>query len=330
MNGGSVNVLRNAYFGSTLLTAYFSFKTPTGSELSEQKVIATSDKFALNSQVAMMFYDDDANVRSTYQRFYMLGTDSLSWDPMAQRAEGVNKTITGGAEQKNDSHYIELLAACAALDFYNTNDERLKEKKQHADTDYIYRAVSEDGRFEFEDFVGQQRAGEFARKFGTLLTFALFCNGEDDFVESVRCGGQKEITEFTGMEVTQVEYLKKYFGLLFFTRGEGRLAEGWVQQLHRSAGGGDRFLFNASLFGFSTFKELMKVDWNKELYRSEGLGKDNNYKKSGIFSGSKFDPFKKAFIAERENTQGWKAVTNRGEQLYKLVYDTLGKLYQFN
>ena len=107
-----------------------SFKTPTGSELSEQKVIATSDKFALNSQVAMMFYDDDANVRSTYQRFYMLGTDSLSWDPMAQRAEGVNKTITGGAEQKNDSHYIELLAACAALDFYNTNDERLKEKKQ--------------------------------------------------------------------------------------------------------------------------------------------------------------------------------------------------------
>ena len=97
MNGGSVNVLRNAYFGSTLLTAYFSFKTPTGSELSEQKVIATSDKFALNSQVAMMFYDDDANVRSTYQRFYMLGTDSLSWDPMAQRAEGVNKTITGGS-----------------------------------------------------------------------------------------------------------------------------------------------------------------------------------------------------------------------------------------
>jgi len=36
--------------------------------------------------------------------------------------------------------------------------------------------------FEFEDFVGQQRAEVFARKFGTLLAFALFCNGEDDFV----------------------------------------------------------------------------------------------------------------------------------------------------
>ena len=35
------------------------------------------------------------------------------------------------------------------------------------------------------------------------------------------------------------------------------------------------------------------------------------------------------FIAERESSQGWKAITNSGEKLYKLVYDTLGKLYQF-
>lgn len=329
MNGGAVNVLRNAYFGSTLLTAYFNFKTPTGDELNAQKVIATSDKFALNSQVAMMFYDDDATVRSTYQRFYMLGTDSIDWEPMAKRGEEVSKTITGGAEQKNDSHYIELLAACAALDFYNAKPEQLEENKKHAATDYLYRAVGESGRFEFEDFVGQQRAEEFARKFGTLLAFALFCNGEDDFVESVRCGGQKEITEFTGMEVSQVDYLKKYFALLFFERSEGQLAEGWVRQLHRSAGGGDKFLFNASLFGFNTFKDLMKVNWNKELYRTDGVGKDNNYKKSGIFGGSKFDPFKKMFIAERESSQGWKAITNSGEKLYKLVYDTLGKLYQF-
>ena len=248
---------------------------------------------------------------------------------MAKRGEEVSKTITGGAEQKNDSHYIELLAACAALDFYNTKPEQLEENKKHAATDYLYRAVGESGRFEFEDFVGQQRAEVFARKFGTLLAFALFCNGEDDFVESVRCGAQKEITEFTGMEVSQVEYLKKYFALLFFERSEGQLAEGWVRQLHRSAGGGDKFLFNASLFGFNTFKDLMKVDWNKELYRTDGVGKDNNYSKGGIIIKSKFDPFKKMFIAERENSQGWKAITNSGEKLYKLVYDTLGKLYQF-
>ena len=73
----------------------------------------------------------------------------------------------------------------------------------------------------------------------------------------------------------------------------------------------------------------MKVDWNKELYRTDGVGKDNNYSKGGIIIKSKFDPFKKMFIAERESSQGWKAITNSGEKLYKLVYDTLGKLYQF-
>ena len=74
MSNGAVNILNNAYFGSTLLTAYFNFKSPTGAELANQKIIATSDKFALNSQVAMMFYDDDSTVKSTYQKFYMLGT----------------------------------------------------------------------------------------------------------------------------------------------------------------------------------------------------------------------------------------------------------------
>ena len=56
MSNGAANVLKSAYFGATLLTAYFSFRTPSGSELDNQKVIATSDKFALNSQVAMMLY----------------------------------------------------------------------------------------------------------------------------------------------------------------------------------------------------------------------------------------------------------------------------------
>lgn len=72
LSNGAANVLKSAYFGSTLLTAYFSFKAPTGAELDNQKIIATSDKFALNSQVAMMFYNDDATVKSTYQKFYMI------------------------------------------------------------------------------------------------------------------------------------------------------------------------------------------------------------------------------------------------------------------
>lgn len=32
-----------------------------------------------------MFYDDDSTVKSTYQKFYMLGTPGIDWNPMAKR-----------------------------------------------------------------------------------------------------------------------------------------------------------------------------------------------------------------------------------------------------
>lgn len=332
MSNGAANVLKSAYFGSTLLTAYFSFKAPSGSELSSQKVIATSDKFALNSQVAMMFYDDDATVKSTYQKFYMMGTSGMGWDPMQRESEHIKETITGGEQQKNDSHYIELLAACAALDFYNADENVLTENKSLHKTDYQYRAINANGKFDFQDFVGQQRANEFARKFGLLIAFSFFCNGEDNFVESVRAGGQKEIQEFLSIDVSQVLSLKEYFRLFFVRKDKDgdKLQEGWLRQIHRSAGGGDNFLFNANLFSPMSYKELMKLNWNDSIYRNEGVGKDNRYGKTGIIIKSKFDPFKKMFIQTRDNTKDWQNITNKGEQLYKLIYDTLGKLYKFN
>lgn len=329
MSNGAANVLSNAYFGSTLLTAYFTFKTPTSNEISNQKIIATSDKFALNSQVAMMFYNDDVTVRNTYQKFYMLGTKGLDWDPMKKQSESISETITGGAQQKNDSHYIELMAACAALDFYNCDESVLKESKSYHRTDYQYRAIENDGKLNFIDFVGSEREKEFAQKFGMLAVFALLCNGKDDFIESVRAGDQKEILEFKDMDVTQVTSLKNYFDLFFVKRiPDGSIQEGWLRQLHRSAGGNVNFLFNAALFSPANTKELEKFKWNKEVYRGEGTGKDNKFS-PGIF-GSPFDSFKKVFIQVRDESSDWKNITNKGEQLYKLMFDTLAKLYKFN
>lgn len=329
LSNGSANVMQSAFFGSTLLTAYFTFKTPSADEISTQRIIATSDKFALNSQVAMMFYGDDTTVKSTYQKFYMIGTSGMEWNPMQQTQDKIKKTITGGAEQKNDSHYIELLAACAALDFLNSDEKQLQENKEQHNTDYQFRSINENGKFDFQDFVGSNREKEFAKKFGMLIAFALFCNGSDDFVESVRCGGQKEIQEFRDINVNQVTNLKKYFDLFFVKKNaDDSLTEGWLKQLHRSAGGQDKFLFNANLFSSDTFKRLMKLDWNKCIYRTEGLGKDNNYK-TGFF-GSKFNSFKMKLIEVRDSQNDWKNITNHGEQLYKLIYDTLTKLYNFN
>lgn len=332
ISNGVANVLSNAYFGSTLLTAYFNFKTPNTNELSNQKVIATCDKFALNSQVAMMFYKDDKTVTNTYQKFYMLGTSSLDWDPMQKKSGKITETITGGEQQKNDSHYIELLAACAALNFYRMDESQLKDNKAQNHTDYLYRAIDENGKLDFQDFVGKDRAKEFAQKFGSLIAFALFCIGEDNFVESVQSGDQKEIQEFRDMDVTQVTSLYDYFNLFFVKKlSDKTLQEGWLGQLHRSAGGSDSFLFNAALFSPSNEKKLKSFDWNNELYRTEGIGKDHKYSKTGVLSKSKFDPFKKMFITVRDGQgENWKNITNTGEKLYKLMFDTLAKLYRFN
>jgi hypothetical protein len=51
ISNGSADILKNAYFGSTLLTAYFNFNLPDAGQLNQQKIIATSDKFALNSRL---------------------------------------------------------------------------------------------------------------------------------------------------------------------------------------------------------------------------------------------------------------------------------------
>ena len=334
MSNGAANILRGAYFASTLLTAYFSFKAPSADELKDQKVIATSDKFALNSQVAMMFYDDDSTVHKTYQRFYMMGTDDQKWDPMLRAKDKITQTITGGGEQKNDSHYIELLAACAALDFFNCDVNHLKENKENCHTDYLFRAIDNSGKFEFKDFVGNadNYDKEFAKKFGMLLAFSFLCNDPElDFVESVRSGNQKEITGFDGIDVNQVEYLKKYFRLFNVRDVNGDLAEGWIRQIHRSAGGGDYFLFNPKLFGFHTMKELKKYDWNKSLYRNEGVGKDWNFSARSLKNplGNKFDAFKNKFIEELHSDTPT-TITNTGERFYKLIYNSLCKIYNIN
>lgn len=331
MSNGAANVLGRAYFASTLLTAYFSFKAPSADELAAQKVIATSDKFALNSQVAMMFYDDDTTVKHTYQRFYMMGTDGQGWNPMERENDKITQTITGGGDQKNDSHYIELLAACAALDFLHTDEKHLAQQKELNDPDYVYRAVEPNGKLEFRDFVGStdNYDKEFAKKFGMLIAFSFLCNDTKiDFVENVRDGKQKDISGYETIDVNQVEYLKKYFRLLNVRNVNGELKEGWIRQIHRSAGGGNKFLFNPKLFSFSTMKELEKYDWNKNLYQDEGVGKGWSFSTLPFIS-NKFDEFKKCFKKEEQSGKAT-TITNTGERLYKQIYDTLCQLYNIN
>lgn len=325
VSNGSVDLMGRAYFASTLLTAYFSFRNPTASELKEQLVIATSDKFALNSQVAMMFYSSDPTVRSTYQRFYMMGTAGLDWKPMAQ--EDNSPTITGGDKQENDSHYIELLAAMAAWDFSRLSEDTLRGEKSEAKPRYLYRSIEDTGVLEFQDFVGADYAEEFARKAGMLLVFSILSNGENyDFVASTQAGRQKEFVAYKDIDPQQVAAVKKYFDLFHvYVDAQGSFREGWIRQLHRSAGGGERFLFGPNIFSPNDARTLSKIKFNEGLYRNSGVAGGKGFS-TGWFS-NQFDAFKEEVVKVLKNNEP--KMTNRGEQLYKMVYDALKALYKF-
>ena len=323
ISNGAANILNNAYFGSTLLTAYFNFKAPTGAELENHKIIATSDKFALNSQVAMMFYDDDATVRSTYQKFYMLGTPGIDWNPMAKKEQA--ETITGGAEQRNDSHYIELLAACAALHFIKIPEADLRTIKDSNKPEYLYRAIADDGKLKFSDFVDNTLEQTFAKKLGIFTAFSLLCNGENDIINNLI--NDKDIPNFKDIDTTQIGSLKDYFKLFHFTiNPDDTLFEGWLRQLHRSTGGQDNFLLNVELFTPQNGNNINKYKWNKNLFKTEGICNDKKFA-DGFLSGDPFDKLKKEF--KIQNQTGAPGMTNKGEQLYKRIYDTLVSLYKF-
>ena len=322
VSAGAVNLDKNAFFGATLLTGYFSFNTPDAKDRELQKVIATSDKFALNSQAAMMFYEADETVKRTYQRFYLLGTQSLEWQPSKIKTE----TITGGEDQENDSHYIELLSAFAAWDFFTAPEEDLKACKKENNLDYLFRAFDES--ITFSDFVGPSKKEELAKKFGMLvaLSFLADLEGYYDFFQQAQGGGLARvgINGYEDIDKSEIDSLKKYLRLFHFDFNGNDVKDGWLRQLHRSAGGGGRFLFSPDLFSCSSRKEFEKFDINNKLYK-----KKSDFEKKGFSTGLGFGnrvytTFYEAFIKRPEPD-----VVNKCEKLLKRSYETLCELYNF-
>jgi hypothetical protein len=326
----ATDIERNAYFGATLLTSYFSFSLPNDKEKQQQKVIATSDKFALNSQAAMMFYEADETVKKTYQKFYMMGTESMEWKPSKVK----DKTITGGESQENDSHYIEMLAAFAAYHFFNSSEEGtdeaglvgLDDLKKEKRVEYLYRTFNENGKIDFTDFVGSDKKEELAKKIGlfTAMSYLVLLDDYDFFVQA-QSGELKrvKIDGYEDIDLEEVRNLKKYMSLYHFTIEKGNIKDGWLRQVHRSAGGGDKFLLNPAIFGCHSVSEFKKFNFNKMLYQT---GSDfEKHKFSTGFIGDIFNKFTKSFIESKEP----ESITNKNEKLIKRVYDTLCQLYEF-
>ncbi|MEH3113765.1 hypothetical protein [Pedobacter terrae] len=264
-NGNASIDFSKAKFGSTLLTAYFTFNKPDDKQKASKanSVIADSSFFPLNSQAALQFYQSDPTVQKCYKLFYHIG-----WPIESKKIDGnniSNQTTTGGSEQKNPCHITELLCACAAYDFFTRNDGF-----NSAKVDYLYKAVEfkdNSFNFSFDDFVGNEnKSGEiFVNKLGAFFSLAhisLTKNGgafDDAGIKGFikQCENQK-LNQYSTITDAECKDINEYFKLFAYTFKDARFIPGWLYQVRSSVAPG-RFLFNSKAFPDNPL-ELKKLD----------------------------------------------------------------------
>lgn len=232
-------------FGSTLLTDYFTFTAPDSEQKKNDKVIADANNFALNCQAALQFYQADPTVRNTYKRFYHIG-----WPFPAINVTSKNKTITGGQEQKNACHVVELMCACAAYDFFTLDEKELTNETAK----YFFRTFDEkEGQVSLHgsDFITNGKA--FESKLGSLFSLAHIILSQYDAAWSEADGSgtkgllnrfaQQNIHDYDSITDGQAKDLDKYFSDYFSYRfgTDGLMQKGWIYQVKASVPG--RFIF---------------------------------------------------------------------------------------
>lgn len=101
--------------GGALVLPYFSFKVDEGAEKRETTFM-TPDKFAQATRAALTYYASEDKL--AFDELFLVG-DSLGQE--------VGKFSTGKGDQRNNPHYIEVVTALAALDFFRANGTRKPE-----------------------------------------------------------------------------------------------------------------------------------------------------------------------------------------------------------
>lgn len=264
---GGTNVLNlnKVLFGSTLLTDYFTFQSATDNQQRADKVIANANNFALNSQAALSFYNDDPTVRKTYKRMYHIGWPSSLKINYSDGHSG--NVTTGGAEQCNACHVAELMCAVAAYDFFHADRKTLE---GIGDAEYNFRTVGVDDNGNMQltgaSFVGVERANVFENKLGALLSLAHIILSKFGGAEEGVCGSTQLLNyldtakfpnynELTDTQCEEIDTYLKEFAYKFF---KSDLVFGWIYQIFKSVGAG-KFIFAPEAFK-TDIRALKDVD----------------------------------------------------------------------
>ena len=263
---GGTNVLNldKILFGSTLLTDYFTFKNPDEQQLTRDKVIASSNNFALNSQAALSFYNDDPTVQKTYKRLYHIGWPaSLKANFSKDQGGGV---VTGGHEQCNECHIAELMCAMAAYDFFNEERKKLEDIGK---AEYLFRTVQVDEsnimQLNGNSFISKQPGEYFENKLGALLSFAHIILSKYRGAEEGESGTsnlladlERDYSEYSNLTPEQCDEIDRYFKEFGYKFKNGVVEFGWIYQIYKSMQNG-KFLFSPEAFR-TDIGELKDID----------------------------------------------------------------------
>lgn len=263
-------------FGSTLLTQYFSFTPPDANEKKNEKVIATSENFAINSQAALQFYQGDPTVRQCYKRLYHIGWPNGKTFSVSDGG----KTLTGGGEQKNACHVVELMCACAAYDFFNLDADDLNNESAV----YLYRSVEEkDDKFNFtgKTFINDE-SNLLTNKLGIFFSFAHIVLslhgaatrqelGTKSFIKFLSRKGTRDYDQLTDDQTKDIDDYMKYFA--YDVNSKREFIPGWIYQIYASIPG--QFIFNSEAFE-SVVKRLEKINPGK-LFSDDKLNWPKGY-----------------------------------------------------
>lgn len=303
---GQADILSDNLFGTVMLTNYFTFGTPEGSD----KVYATSDKFAFNSQAALFFYANDKTVRSTYKRLYLLGREQ-----MRDISNEGTRSVKGGEAQRNPADYMELLAASAAYDFVHACRKHIDTPVFGKESETFYRTIESDKEefLSFNTFFGAD-GEKFAEKCG-IFTASAFLYGPGDF--GTNRSNDKTFNSLKGdIRLSKLqEFFQSYYDLN--QKDTNDPGGGWIKQMYRSAKDYRGFLFNNEVFKEeSRPSNWIKFDYTKYLFTAE-----SSHNASGGY-----DAFRKIF-GEDNNIQ---SLQNTMEALLARTYATFRTLYKFS
>lgn len=269
--GAGPNVQFEAQMGASLITSYFTFNRPNEKQLAEKgnQVIANSEYFSLNSQAALQFYNRDITVQNRYKTLYLLG-----WPENKLSDFGNNlKTETGGTNQENPCHVIELFSAFAAHDFFN-------KEQTNNEVEYKFKnvAVLADDilNIDFKSFT--ENYTEFKKYTTGFFTVALFTlishkgnipdsDGIDMWLEHIRKSNQT----FPGNDVNNDFKLDLTTYFRDFLHSNNPDKKSWIHQLKDSFSG--KFIFPEAAFhnfnelnpGFHLFEDEGKWAYHRNL-----------------------------------------------------------------